>query len=191
MSVRHKKHSDLPDGADPSKVHPSDWNDEHVDDDGNPIVPGRVYSSVGDPGSVGAGTLWVQLDELDNATYLQLWVRSDDNTFWTNVGWADRYGSTGTFGGKVYDVDGHVVASLSMGPGSAVLRQDGDPVGPNWWGGQLYIGASGLTIAFLDHTGTNLALTLGPGGLSVSGLPTSNPGGSGVVWNDGGTLKIT
>jgi len=35
------------------------------------------------------------------------------------------------------------------------------------------------------------------GSLSVSGslqlqsLPITNPGGSGIVWNDGGTLKIT
>lgn len=28
-------------------------------------------------------------------------------------------------------------------------------------------------------------------GLTLSGIPTSNPGGSGIVWNDSGTLKIT
>jgi hypothetical protein len=33
--------------------------------------------------------------------------------------------------------------------------------------------------------------TVGAAQLRINGLPTSDPGGSGLVWNDGGTLKIT
>jgi hypothetical protein len=29
MGIKHKKHSDLPDGPDAAGVHPSDWNDDH------------------------------------------------------------------------------------------------------------------------------------------------------------------
>lgn len=34
-------------------------------------------------------------------------------------------------------------------------------------------------------------ITLSPTGIQVVGLPTSAPGGSGWLWNDGGNLRIT
>lgn len=42
MSVIHKKHSTAVGSTDPSKVHPSDWNDEHVNADGTPVTGMRV-----------------------------------------------------------------------------------------------------------------------------------------------------
>lgn len=65
MSVRHKKHSDLPDGADPSKVHPSDWNDEHVDENGNPLgeIFGFSWHWFFSPGlTIAAGDQWQSND---------------------------------------------------------------------------------------------------------------------------------
>lgn len=55
----------------------------------------------------------------------------------------------------------------------------------------LSFGPGGGAIAVHRASG-NVNVFLGSGGqLNVSGLPTTNPGGTGNVWNDSGTLKIT
>ena len=53
----------------------------------------------------------------------------------------------------------------------------------------LYV--SGTELIFQNEmTGGDVSL-LADGYITLPGLPTSNPGGSGRVWNDSGTLKIT
>lgn len=42
MTIRHSKQLTQPDGADTSKVRPSDWNDDHVDENGIPVTAFRV-----------------------------------------------------------------------------------------------------------------------------------------------------
>jgi hypothetical protein len=57
----------------------------------------------------------------------------------------------------------------------------------------VYITSTGITffvggVAKFTLSTSGFTLT---GALTLSGLPTTNPGGSGKVWNDSGTLKIT
>lgn len=48
----------------------------------------------------------------------------------------------------------------------------------------------GFRHLYVDHTGAEM-LRLQSGLVQITGLPTSNPGGTGRLWNDGGTIKIT
>ena len=53
-------------------------------------------------------------------------------------------------------------------------------------------GPDGITLNTNDTGPIHLnCSTTGNPRLKISNLPTTNPGGSGAVWNDGGTLKIT
>lgn len=45
MTIRHSKQLTQPDGADTSKVRPSDWNDDHVDATGTPVAAMRLVIS--------------------------------------------------------------------------------------------------------------------------------------------------
>jgi hypothetical protein len=51
----------------------------------------------------------------------------------------------------------------------------------------IQMGSAGV----LSISGDAILLDVSAGDLRFNGLPTSNPGGTGRVWNDSGTLKIT
>jgi len=56
--------------------------------------------------------------------------------------------------------------------------------------GGSYLTLKAFGVLFVDHTGTEFGRLLSNGVLKLLNLPTSNPGVTGQVWNDGGTLKI-
>lgn len=47
------------------------------------------------------------------------------------------------------------------------------------------------TAGVLSIGAGSYTLTVSESGIRMSGLPTSNPGGTGYLWNDSGTIKIT
>lgn len=49
----------------------------------------------------------------------------------------------------------------------------------------------GFRHEFEDHTGADIAHFQSSGNIRFFGLPTSDPGVSGRIWNDGGTLRIS
>jgi hypothetical protein len=58
-------------------------------------------------------------------------------------------------------------------------------------GTQVFLVQSKFAWRIVAMSSTTYVPVLFNGGLHLGNLPTSNPGGSGIVWNDGGTLKIT
>lgn len=54
---------------------------------------------------------------------------------------------------------------------------------------RVYGTTTGSKYAQLEHDGTNAKLSSSSGDLHISHIPTSNPG-PGILWNDGGVLKI-
>ncbi len=62
----------------------------------------------------------------------------------------------------------------------------------NGGSGDLNIEASGTGNLIIQHTGSgDISIEVGSGNLIVQGLPTSDPGVSGALWNSGGTLMIS
>lgn len=58
--------------------------------------------------------------------------------------------------------------------------------------GDLNVESSGAGNLILQCSASgDLLLVVGSGNLIIQGLPTSDPGVSGALWDDGGTLKIS
>ena len=110
-------------------------------------------------------------------------------------------------------VDGAVVRT-SDGPNRVELNQENELGFPQeglyiYNNGEIAFAVAQNTLFFYDNSGDlkaiiqmgtggalsisgdSILMNVSTGNLTFDGLPTSDPGGSGRVWNDGGTLKIT
>lgn len=96
----------------------------------------------------------------------------------------DKAGSGGVFSSILND-DGGVQLSLTAAEGFSLNQVSNAGVFQDAWIDGVKNGG-----VRLYHNGLVRLETL-VGGLSIPNLPTSNPGGSGLVWRDAGTLKIT
>lgn len=83
---------------------------------------------------------------------------------------------------RAYTVGGSTGASF-WGDGSTFFLEANNA--------QLTIQTFGVSAGELNLNGQGVDIDPGTGLISLRSLPTSNPGGSDNVWNDGGTLKIT
>lgn len=57
--------------------------------------------------------------------------------------------------------------------------------------GGSYLSIKAFGTILVDHAGTEFARFLSNGVVKILNLPTSSPGVTGQIWNDGGTLKIS
>lgn len=81
--------------------------------------------------------------------------------------------------------DNNPVAIRNQDDGGILLNDEGDGVGIN-----IQSAHSGPII--IQQTGSgDILIQIGGGNLMLQGIPTSDPGVSGALWNDSGTLKIS
>lgn len=131
--------------------------------------------------------MWLETNAATNTC--QLWVRAEDDSDWLQAsagvsavtGGPDRYvGVWADFDGG--DFSGLIATLLNSG-----LRFS-DPITGNV--ARVLVNS---TLVFIEWGGTTtIGIELSDAGMRFTGdVPTVNPMAVGVVWNDGGTLKIS
>jgi hypothetical protein len=129
-----------------------------------------------------------------------IWVASGTgNNHWFQLG--GQKPATGTLTGGVFEDAPSNASTIVVAEPSAnaalsdVAAQGGTSNGVYWAASasdgtqdfSVQVGSSGQFVLIFSHLGV---LNV-PAALVLSGIPTSNPGGSGIVWNNGGVLNIT
>jgi len=148
---------------------------------GGPDPAATAWESVGDGGSGGGGD-GIQMDTnntgvwLGIETYDQLDLKSIDRAILFTGPDFSFTGAPGPSNPAATSPD------FVVDVGGTVMLQGGG-------GNQISVHYSGgIQLAAPSQ---RIVLWPGNGDLTIFGLPTTNPGGTNRVWNDGGVLKIT
>lgn len=120
--------------------------------------------------------------EFFNTNYIDLHVNAKSNETSAgngNVGFKlSRDGVVYTYGKIALYEAGNYINQGLLGPG-ARAEITGEGAG------------GGVQLAYVKSDGSMLGFVLDADGIQMFGLPTTNPGVGGKLWNDAGTLKIT
>lgn len=91
----------------------------------------------------------------------------------------------------VSKADAAVIANATSGNGNLVAQSGSILAGVRAGGGAIELGGmSAHEVRLLGASGTQRIIFTTGGLIRLLGLPVTNPGVSGAIWNDGGTLKI-
>jgi hypothetical protein len=146
--------------------------------------------------TVGPGTLWI-----DTSSTPFVWkVRNIGDTGWDTVGVAGTPTSIANAGGSVViNGSGNIVGVAAGGGEIAAIGGGAAIFGSGWAAVQANAddsiivagGPSGAAHVDIHASGEILIQPKSGEQLKLNNVPTSNPGGTGNVWNDSGTLKVT
>ncbi len=136
-------------------------------------------------------TSWIT-DNVDLSTYLQNETNANFNKL--QVGNISINGNTitvtGTVGDLTLNIDASSGSKFTVNAGEIIMdAASSATIGSSSGGAMNFLGGS------FDFDTSDLGRIIFDAGennyIVMLNLPTSNPGGSGRVWNDGGILKIT